>query len=75
MEGHSDQSDEPDEHNAASGELTGLAQDQNTTYVQVDVELRRATNREQPTGPRQLRDIVRFDRYPRMMVATHMTFF
>jgi hypothetical protein len=59
MDGSDSSAGDPNELEAASGELTGLAQDQSTTYVPVDVEFRRATNREHLSGPRQLRDIVK----------------
>jgi hypothetical protein len=48
-----------DEHNAASGELTGLAQDQTTTFVAVDEEARGGMSRSVPQASRQLRDIVK----------------
>ena len=46
------------DHNAASGQLVGLAQDQSTT-VAADTEARRDLNMSDQ-APRQLRDIVRY---------------
>lgn len=53
------QEEEEEYHAASAGELTGMAQDQTTTYVSVDTEARVDGLHAPVAGPRQLGDIVR----------------